>query len=163
MSTKDVPGANAANKDVLAAGSWAEHDDGSLIFVKGTENDQVVFEIFDVAEDPPVSYTDAMRLTAFEDHFSRPPTGSSDEEWTWHDKTPFPWDRVMATFDRPRPQVADVHAALSAAARVAKSLRMRGREIDPAQLEAAVEQTGDAAAISLVRRFQKALDAFVEG
>lgn len=29
MSTNDVPGANVAHFDTLAAGCWAEHDDGS--------------------------------------------------------------------------------------------------------------------------------------
>lgn len=37
MSTNDVPGANPVNKDILAAGCWAEHADGSLLFVKGNE------------------------------------------------------------------------------------------------------------------------------
>ena len=36
MSTNDVPGAKAANGDELAALNWAEHDDGSYIFVLGT-------------------------------------------------------------------------------------------------------------------------------
>lgn len=90
MSTNDVPGANPKNAYVLAAGCWAEHADGSLIYVKGTENDQVVYEIYDIAQDPPVYYQDAMREKAFKQQFSFPPVGASPEEWTWHDKTPFP-------------------------------------------------------------------------
>lgn len=31
MSTNDVPGAKTENRDVLAMGCWAEHEDGSLI------------------------------------------------------------------------------------------------------------------------------------
>lgn len=31
MATDDVPGANPANADVLCAGCWAEHDDGSKL------------------------------------------------------------------------------------------------------------------------------------
>jgi hypothetical protein len=139
MSTADVPGANPKNHDVLSSGCWAEHADGSLIFVKGTELDQVVYEIFDVAADPPVSYTDAMPETAFKKSFSFPPSGVSTEKWTWHDKTPFPWNRVMQSFKRPRPTV---HAEefVSAAARVAESLRLRAHALHEESVRAHTDQ-----------------------
>lgn len=129
MSTNDVPGANPGNADILAAGCWAEHEDGSLVFVKGTEKGQVVYELYDLSQAPVVSYTDAMREGDFKVSFSYPPTGSSTEKWTWHDKTPFPWDRVMAQTSRPRPSYASVHDQMSAAARVAESLNLRGRRV----------------------------------
>ena len=103
MATQDCPGANPANADVLAAGCWAEHDDGSLLFVKGTENQQVIYELYDLAQQPPVYYQDAMREDAFKKAFSYPPVGSSPERWTWHDKTNFPWTKVMKTFFRSTP------------------------------------------------------------
>ena len=52
MSTTDVPGANPANRDELGVGSWAEHADGSLIFVESTEGDRVVYSMFDVSAEP---------------------------------------------------------------------------------------------------------------
>lgn len=161
MSTNDVPGANPANKDVLAAGSWAEHADGSLLFVKGGEGGQVVYELYDLAQDPPIYYQDAMREQAFNDAFSHPPTGNSTEKWTWHDKTPFPWSRVMATFAKPKPTHADVHDQLTAAARVAQSLRLRAQRLTEDKVSPHAEQVvrrGKA----IMDRLERAFAAFME-
>lgn len=162
MSTDDVPGANPANKDILAAGCWAEHDDGSLLYVKGTENEQVVYELFDVAQDPPVYYPDAMTEKAFKASFSYPPVGKSAEKWTWHDKTPFPWSRVMKTFDKPRPSYADVHEQLSAAARVAQSLRLRAQRLTPEGVEPMTPRSVPTGGRGIVRRLKDALAALRE-
>lgn len=162
MATQDVPGANPANNDTLRMGAWAEHDDGSLLFVKGTENDQVVYELYDVEQTPPVYYQDAMREQAFKDQFSFPPVGKSKEKWTWHDKTPFPWTRVMQTFDKPRPVHADVHDTLSAAARVAESLRLRAQKLQPEDVQPNSEQTVPAGGRGIVDRIQRAFKAFWE-
>ena len=127
MSTKDVPGANPQNADVLAMGSWAEHDDGSLILVESTEGGRVVYSMFDFAQGEIVEYRDAMEQKAFEDQFSWP--GSvGDVRWTWHDKTPFPWDRIL---DDARPGLRHPSASqqLSAAQRVAQSLNLRARAL----------------------------------
>lgn len=161
MATDDVPGANPANADVLKSGCWAEHSDGSLLFVKGTENQQVVYELYDLAQDPPVYYQDAMREEAFKKAFSYPPVGTSPEKWTWHDKTPFPWAKVMKTFDKPRPVHADVHDTLSAAARVAQSLRLRAQKLSPEQVEPSTERTASRGR-AIVERIQRAIDAFME-
>lgn len=161
MSTNDVPGANPANKDVLASGCWAEHNDGSLIFVKGTENGQVVYEIYDIAQDPPVYYQDAMREQAFKDQFSFPPVGTSAVEWTWHDKTPFPWNRVMKTFDKPHPTAASAGDILSAAARVADSLKLRAQKLTAETVEPKTEQVRTRTR-SILERFERALEAFAE-
>lgn len=163
MATDDVPGANPKNADVLASGCWAEHQDGSLIFVKGTENDQVVYEIYDVAQEPPVYYQDAMRGDAFKKQFSWTPIGTSTEKWTWHDKTPFPWHKVMKTFDKPKPTHADVHDELTAAARVAKSLRLRAQNLSPGDVEHMTEQTVPAGGRTIRDRIQKAIDALFGG
>jgi hypothetical protein len=163
MSTHDVPGANPDNADRLAAGCWAEHDDGSLLYIKGTELGRVIYELYDMDQDPPVYYQDAMFEDAFKKAFSHPPVGASDEDWTWHDKTPFPWDRVMKNFDKPRPQHADVEDQLSAAARVAESLKLRARKLRPESVAPMAEQAGaPKAARGIVQRLQKALEAFVE-
>lgn len=129
MSTNDVPGANAANRDILAAGCWAEHTDGSLIYVLGNEGGRAIYQIYDVAQTPPVFYQDAMIEKAFKDQFSFPPVGASADKWTWHDKTPFPWNKVMQSIQRPTPQHADVSDTLSAAARVAESLKLRAENL----------------------------------
>lgn len=158
MSTNDVPGANPANADRLANGCWAEHEDGSLLLVKGNEGGQVIYELYDVAQDPPVYYQDAMREAAFKSAFSWP---TSQEKWTWHDKTPFPWNRVMKTFDKPRPVHADVHDQMSAAARVAESLRLRSQRLTEEELGPRTEQVREKGR-SIMQRLEAALHAFVE-
>lgn len=131
MSTNDVPGANPKNADELAMGCWAEHEDGSLIFVEGTEGGRVIFSIFDVAEDPPVEYRDAMAEQAFKKQFSWDPKDPQSVKWTWHDKTPFPWDRIIQSGSSPGTRYASAEDQLSAAERVARSRNLRGDEIDP--------------------------------
>ena len=169
MATNDVPGANPANADKLATGCWAEHEDGSLIFVKGTENGQVVYEIHDVVQ-PPVYYQDALREDEFKRMFSwSPADGTKKDKWTWHDKTSFPWSRVMKTFDKPRPTHSDVHETLSAAARVAESLRLRAHQLVKEDVEKTVraeeerrEQTVPKGGRTIVDRIQRAIEAFCE-
>lgn len=156
MSTQDVPGANPSNADVLAAGCWAEHEDGSLLYVKGTESDQVVYELYDRAHDPVVYYQDAMRKADFETQFSYPPVGASDVKWTWHDKTPFPWGRVMQVVQNPAPQHADVQTFLSAAGRVAEALKLRSKQYADAGQTEQVRSKGR----TLLERFNAALEAF---
>lgn len=132
MSTHDVPGANPANHDELAMGCWAEHDDGSLIFVQNTE-DGIVYSMFDVSKDPPVEYRGKMTEKGFKKQFTWAKGGGKGglkEKWTWHDKTPFPWERVMSDF--PEGQgFASASGFLTAAARVAESLRLKGAPIRP--------------------------------
>jgi hypothetical protein len=161
MSTHDVPGANPANCDVLKAGCWAEHTDGSLIYVKGTENGQVVYEIYDVAQDHPVYYQDAMREQAFKTQFSFAPVGQSSVAWTWHDKTPFPWSRVMKTFDKPVAQAASAGDMLSAAARVAESLKLRAKALTQGDVEAKTEHVRRKGR-PIVERIERALEALFE-
>ena len=135
VSTKAVPGAVKANKDELAMGSWAEHKDGSLIFVKGVEGGSVVYSMYDVAPDPPTEYTDAMSQKGFEDQFTfdakkrKKAEGTEDIEWTWHDKTAFPWERIMELFPAGQREV-NANAIISAAKRVAKSLNLRGNKLE---------------------------------
>lgn len=140
MSTNDVPGANPVNNDILKMGSWAEHEDGSLILVKGTENKQVIYEMYDVAHKPVVFYQDAMLEAAFKKAFSFPPVGNSKEKWTWHDKTTFPWDRVMDKFNKPIPTEANVEEKLTAAQRVAESLNLRAKNLNKEDFQPNVEQ-----------------------
>lgn len=126
VSTHDVPGAKTHNNDILAMGSWAEHDDGSLIFVESVEAGTVVYSIFDVAQTPPVEYRDAMPEQGFKDRFSWK-IGDTDQ-WTWHDKTPFDWQRVMGTFPAGQKAVSK-DDVLTAAQRVAQSLNLRAEAV----------------------------------
>jgi hypothetical protein len=140
MSTNDVPGAKAINGDQLHVGCWAEHDDGSLIFVEGTEGVDVVYSLFDMSHNPILEYRDMMPRVSFERTYSWDPKDpyykdrkggkSKQEKWTWHDKTPFPWkDRIIKNGGQDGLRYASVHDQLSAAARVAKSLRLRALEV----------------------------------
>ncbi len=131
MSTKAVPGVVKANADELAMGGWAEHEDGSLIFVESVENGSVVFVMFDLGAEP-VQYRHAMPQSDFEKNFTYDPNKrrtAKNEEWTWHDKTPFDWNRVMQEFPDGQGSPSAV-ATITAAARVAKSLDARATKID---------------------------------
>ena len=128
MSTNDVPGAKAKNNDELAMGCWAEHEDGSLILVESVEGGYVVYSVFDLAEDPILEYRDKMAEGAFKKAFSWP-TDTGDK-WTWHDKTPFDWDRVIDGGAKGGVKIADAEAQISAAARVARHRQMHSRKFD---------------------------------
>ncbi len=161
MSTNDVPGANPSNHDQLGMGNWAEHKDGSLIFVESTEGNRVIYSVFDMSRDPPIEYRDAMPEVNFKKNYTWDPKVSSDK-WTWHDKTPFPWDRIIkgGIKDGFRPAAAQhtVNAAQeimesqnrfakeatedrTAAQRVADSLHLEGQEIDRSNIMHRVDQT----------------------
>lgn len=126
MSTNDVPGAKTSNGDSLAMGCWAEHADGSLIFVTSTENDRVIYSMFDMAHD--CEYRDAMPTTDFKTAFSWP--NKHNVQWTWHDKTPFPWDRVIKAGAKPGTQALSAGHILTKAEQVAKSLALRAQKIN---------------------------------
>ena len=130
MSTNDVPGANPANRDELGMGCWAEAADGSLILVESTEGNRVIFSVFDVSrKDEPVEYRSAMTEADFKKNFSWKggrDRGGSQDKWTWHDKTPFDWDRVMKAGFVEGQKPVSASDTLSAADRVARSLRELG-------------------------------------
>ena len=136
MATHDVPGANPRNLDSLDMGCWAEDKTGeSYVLVVGRESGRVIYQMYDLASG--MFYPDAMIEYEFKKFFSVPPTGKSDVVWTWHDKTPFPWDQVMSRFKRPAPQHSDPLDQISAAARVAEALNLRGRKLSEADVSAA--------------------------
>ena len=110
-------------------GCWAEHQDGSLIFVESTEDDRVIYSMFDVSRDPPVEYRDAMPNVSFKRTFSWDFSGGG-ERWTWHDKTPFPWHRVIKAGIPDGGRLASARDVMTAAERVAASLRLRGEEFN---------------------------------
>jgi len=156
MSTNDVPGAVAANNDELRMGCWAEHNDGSLLFVESTENNRVIFSMFDISEDPVTEFREMMVLDEFEEFFSYDPSSAdTDTKWTWHDKTPFPWDRVIKQGAKSGVKYASAADQMSAAVRVAKSLELKGQEFDKEKWEHLLDKKVPK---SMVKNIQSAIE-----
>lgn len=138
MSTNDVPGYKLENKDELKMGCWAEHDDGSLIFIESVENHRVIYSIFDMAKEPIVEYRDAMPEADFKVAFSwsdadkkyKPANDKVPQiKWTWHDKTRFPWERVIKEGAKDGMRFASASDLRTAAERVADSLKLRAEAV----------------------------------
>lgn len=171
MSTNDVPGARAANRDVLAMGCWAEHEDGSLILVLSTEGGKVVYELFELSGQEKYGYKHAMPETRFKKNFSWDATKQAkevpNEKWTWHDKTPFPWERVMKEISKPVPEHVSATAKVSAAKRIIDSLKRRGEKLEGEKLSEEslnhmVDQESFPGAKRIVKGIARALSAFAE-
>lgn len=142
MSTNDVPGHNPKNADELGMGCWAEHEDGSLIFVESTEDSRVIFSVFDMARNPVVEYRDSMAVGAFKKAFSWDPKKPATEKWTWHDKTPFPWDKVIKMGARDGARLPSAEDHMNAAERIRESRNTKGRDVDPHEAEARMDKLG---------------------
>lgn len=153
MSTNDVPGFNPANNDVLANGCWASHEDGSLLLVQSTEGGRVVYMMFDIA-DGITEYRDAMPEKQFKEIFSWSNTSKKkiDVKWTWHDKTPFPWDRIIKDGAKDGVHYPSAEDQLSAAEKVAKSLRLRKSRFDPRSVDHLMEKVKKGATSNRVMR-----------
>ena len=67
----------------------------------------------------------------------------------------------MKTFDKPAPIHADVHDTLSAAARVAESLRLRAQQVVESRVEVMQEQVRTKGR-GIMERLKKAFETFVE-
>ena len=139
MSTNDVPGANNLNNDKLSIGCWAEHKDGSLIFVQSTEGGRVIYMMFDTFTDPITEYRDAMPTKGFKSSFSWN-SGKSKVKWTWHDKTPFPWDRVIKDGARDGLHYASAADTLRVAQKVADSLKLKKKKFKKEKYEHMVDK-----------------------
>ena len=134
MSTADVPGFDKKNNDKLAMGSWAEHEDGSLIFVQATEGGRVIFEMFDPTMQDQM-FRHAMPEKDFKEKFSfKSGKSIADQKWTWHDKTVFPWDRVIQSGVKPGVHFRDAVTQISAELKVAEALDLKSSKIDTDQL-----------------------------
>ena len=129
MSTNDVPGYKKENNDELGVGCWGEHSDGSMIFVEGVESGKVVYSIFDLSNDPPLEYRDAMPSSGFKSHFSWDPDDDDSIQWTWHDKSSFPWDKVMANF-KDGQRYPSAEDQITSAKKVSRALRIKGRRLE---------------------------------
>jgi hypothetical protein len=140
MSTSDVPGHNPDNHDVLAMGCWAEHNDGSLILVENTEGSRVIYSVFDMSKEPPIEYRDAMPEASFKRTFSWDKREAGSERWTWHDKTQFPWDRLIKQGVTDGPRLPAAHHTLNAAERIVQTRQRHAREEE----NTAAERVADA-------------------
>jgi len=159
MSTNDVPGANAIHNDVLTMGCWAEHTDSSLIFVDSTEGGRVIYSIFDVATDPITEFRDAMPEQGFKAHFSWKKGIKDSVKWTWHDKTPFPWDRIIKQGAKDGIRYASAHDQLNAAQKVAKSLELYGQNFNYDIHDHVQDIERNIPSKSIITRIQNAISA----
>lgn len=161
MSTNDVPGSNPINNDILSMGSWAEHKDGSLILVESTEGDRIIYSMFDMSKEPPIEYRDAMPKVSFEKTFSwskdKSSTKNINEKWEWHDKTPFLWDRIIKKGFPDGGRLPSAEHVLSAAERIAESLRLKGETIEQHR----VNETRDKMNV-IWGKLSRALDEFLK-
>jgi hypothetical protein len=67
---------------------------------------------------------------------------------------------VMATFENPRPVNADVHETLTAAARVAESLRLRAHKVAKEAIEGNAERIVSKGR-GVMDRIERAIEAFM--
>jgi len=157
MSTYDVPGSNPSNNDELSLGCWAEHDDGSLIFVESTEGNRVVYSIFDMSKTPIIEYRDAMAESTFKKQFSWNKNNKKQDKWLWHDKSAFPWDRVIKKGAQDGLRHASAADTLTAAERVAESLKLHARAFDEGRAETMMPQQRNRVN-TIINRLKNALD-----
>lgn len=159
MSTNDVPGACPANADTLHMGCWGEHEDGSLIFVKSTEGDRVIYEMYDPSQTPILFFQDAMVEAGFKQKYSWDPKNPSKSfgKWTWHDKTAFPWDKVIKAA-RPGLMHASAADQLSAAQKVAQAIGAAPAPVDPAKIQHLVANLGPRGKF-MMSKIQAAIDS----
>lgn len=159
MSTNDVPGADPKNRDTLHMGCWAEHLDGSLVFVESTEAGRVIYYMFDLKN--MTQYRDAMPEVSFKRTFSWDPKNPKSEKWTWHDKTVFPWDKVIKEGFRDGQDFPSADHLMNAAEKVAAS-RRRHRNLlsdDLADDESVDEGNRSTAASRVARALHLQADA----
>jgi len=144
MSTNDVPGHKPENQDKLAMGCWAEAEregDDSLILVESVENHRVIFSVFDLAKKPMMEYRTAMAEGDFKGFFSwKPGEQKPGGKWRWHDKTQFPWNKIIKE-GQEGVKFASAEEQLSAADEVRAHLRMRAEELNLDKVRERTDQT----------------------
>jgi hypothetical protein len=168
MATPDVPGANPANGDTLHDRCWAESsepNDNSLIYVMSVENGTVVFVIYDLKPNTPaLQFMDSMHEADFKSFFSWDPKKKSPAgKWIWHDKSPFPIQRIMK-YQQPHGQSMVFGSdQMSAAQRVAAHMNKRMQDVDFDKIKHNAEEVSKTPAFeTLMTKIGKALDRFLE-
>lgn len=165
MSTNDVPGHKPENNDKLAMGCWAESEqpnDKSLILVESVENGRVIFSVFDCNRTPIMEYRDAMPEGDFKTYFSwKPGEQKPGGKWRWHDRTLFPWNRIIREGSQDGFKYASAAEQLSAAEQVREHLRMRqSRQVNEEEVRDRAPRTeeGRTTAEAIFTRIGRALD-----
>lgn len=166
MATNDVPGYNPTNSDTLHDRCWAEsseQNDESLIYVMSVENGKVVFIVYDLKPGAPaLHFMDSMHEADFKKFFSWDPKSGKQTKWTWHDKTPFPVDRIMR-YEQPHgqsPAFASDH--MSAAQRVADRLQKRFADVDFDAIRHRAPRTSDGGGFQdFLGKIGRALDKYI--
>lgn len=159
MATHDCPGYGAATNDELKMGCWSEHKDGSLILVEGTENGVVVYSIFDMDKKPIIEYRDSMKETAFKKQFS----WGTDAGWVWHNRTAFPWDRIIDKGGQDGTRHASAVDLMTAAERVRRSRELHtGEPVDLEAVETRMDRLGEKAE-AIIKRVQRAISRLPKG
>jgi len=133
MSTNDVPGSNPKNNDVLSPLNWAEHKDGSLLLVYDVTNKDVVFSMFDLETNS--EYKSSMLRAEFDRKFSVGDSLIENVIWEWHDKSPFPWHKILKRgkselLASDRPMKTHSIVPTTAAKRVANAIDVEARRLD---------------------------------
>lgn len=163
MGTHDVPNHGSAAADELKMGCWSEHKDGSLILVESTEGGRVVYSIFDMEKTPIVEYRDAMAEGAFKKTFSWDPKDPKSEKWLWHNRTVFPWDRIIKAGGKDGAKHASAEDQLNAAERVRRSREIhRGQPVDVEVARTRVDTLGRKAK-AILSKLQKAISQLPPG
>lgn len=160
--TNDVPG--VADNAVLAVGHWAESKDGSLLLVEGVNEERVIYSVFNLSVNPPVEYRDAMPLDGFKETFSCSTSKKKGKNplggvWGWHDKTKFPWERVIDCGISDGIKYVSAEHQLNAALAVAKSrgLINEGKEVEPEQVKTFMETVGNKGR-TVIDKIQRAIE-----
>lgn len=163
MGTHDVPSHKSAAADELMMGCWSEHKDGSLILVESTEGGRVVYSIFDMEKSPIVEYRDAMAEGAFKVAFSWDPKDPNSQKWLWHNRTLFPWDRIIKAGGKDGVKHASADEQLNAAERVRRSREIhRGEPVDTEAAKRKVDTLAGKAK-SILKRLQEAISNLPPG
>ena len=100
---------------------------------------------------------------AFKSTFSWNPKGKG-LKWCWHDKSPFPWDRIVKSGGKDGTRYASAEEQLTAAEQVRRSREIhRGREVDVEEVaRSRVDRAGEKAK-AVLRRIQRAIRSLDPG
>ena len=158
MATCDVPGSNPANNDNLHPGCWAEADDGSLIFIEGISESEnrVIYSVFDLTDkNNPIEFRDAMPKNGFESHFKW--KNNKTDMWTWHDKTLFPWEKIIDFFPDGQ-KSPSINQTLSAAKRLAESRSLLSNKVDKKDYQHKTNQVISETSNKIIDKIQRAIN-----
>eukprot|EP00697_Spironema_sp_BW2_P016820 gnl/Spiro4/8261_TR4368_c0_g2_i1.p2 gnl/Spiro4/8261_TR4368_c0_g2~~gnl/Spiro4/8261_TR4368_c0_g2_i1.p2 ORF type:complete len:104 (-),score=14.51 gnl/Spiro4/8261_TR4368_c0_g2_i1:166-477(-) len=98
-----------------------------------------------------------MPEASFKTTFTWDSKKKASEKWTWHDKTPFPWDRVIKAGVSDGPRNASAADVMNAAERIAQSLKLKGAEIHKDRAAGKIDQQVPAQAGVILEKIARAI------